>query len=84
MSVLRHIFSYLLEKFCGKHEVVKGLVRGVVYLRHIAYPLSVTLVYEYDVLSYTEHGVHVVGVYDCRDIVFVGYIAEQFINQNRC
>ena len=79
-----HIFAYFLEEPCGEYEIVEGFVGCVVDLAHVADPLAVALVDEYDILADAEDTVHVVGVYDGGYIIFVGDVAEEFVDKDGC
>ncbi len=83
MLVAEDVAFDFLEEVVGKDELVEGLVGGVVYLVHVAHPFAVALVDEHDVLADAEHRVHVVGVDDGGDVVFVGDVAEQFVDHDR-
>ena len=50
---------------------------------HIANPFAVALVDEYNVFTDAKHRVHVVGVDDGGDSVFVGDVVEKFVDKNR-
>lgn len=41
-----------------------------------------SFVYEYNVFTDAKNGVHVVGVDDGGDIVFMRNVAQEFVNQN--
>ena len=73
-----------LEKIIGKDKFVESLVGRLIDLVHVTDPLAVAFIDEDDVLTYTEHRVHVVGVDDGGYVVFVGNIAQEFINEDGC
>ena len=78
------IYPHLPEQVCGKYEISESLVVRTVYLRHVADPFFVTFVEENDVFAYAEHGIHVVRVDYGGYAIFMGYVAEQFVNDYGC
>ena len=83
-TIVGYIAPHLLKQLRGKDKVIEGGIVSVVDLVHIAHPLAVTFVDEYDILTDAEHRVHVVSVDYGGDIVFVSDVAEEFVNHNRC
>lgn len=83
MTLGNDVVLYLLEKACGEHEIIEGLVCGREDALFVADPFTITLVDENDVLSDSQHGVHIVGVDDCGYTVFVGDVVEKLIDENR-
>lgn len=82
VSVVDDVVLDVLEKFGGEDKIIERFVSGVVDFLFVAHPFPVALVDEDDVFTDTEHGIHVVSVDYSGHSVFVGYVAEQFINQN--
>ena len=82
MGVVDDVVLDVLEKFGGEDKIIERFVSGVVDFLFVANPFPVALVDEDDVFTDTEHGIHVVSVDYGGHSVFVGYVAEQFINQN--
>ena len=83
MFVGDDVLFHFLEQIIGKDKFVESFVGGVIYLVHVTDPFAVSFIYECNVLADTEHRVHVVGVYDCGDVIFVCDITEKFVNHNR-
>lgn len=82
VGVVDDIVLDVLEKFGGEDKIIERFVGCVVDFLFVAHPFAVTFVDENDVFTDAEHGIHVVSVDYGGHSVFVGYVAEQFINQN--
>ncbi len=82
VGVTLHISLHLAEEIRGEYEVVKTLAVALINGLVIAGPVAVAFVDEYDMLSYSQHGVHIVRVYHRSDAVFVSDIAKEVVNQN--
>lgn len=41
-----------------------------------------SFIYEHDFLTDTQHGVHVVGVDDRGDSIFMGDVAQKFVDED--
>lgn len=83
VSVMYDVFLDLLEEVGGKHKVAQRLVGRLINDILVPYPFTVALIDKYDILTYTEHRVHVMGVYDRRYAIFMGYVAQQFVDKYR-
>lgn len=66
---------HLFEQFRSEYEIVQSLGFGAEDIAVAAYPVAMSFVYEYYMLAYAEHRVHIVGVYDSRDVELVGNVA---------
>lgn len=84
VCVVDNVFFDFLEQVGGKHEVTQRLVGRFIYKLLIANPLTVTLVDKHDVLAYSKHRVHIMGVDYGSYLIFMRYVAQQFIYKNRC
>ena len=76
----RNAFFHLLQQVAGEDEVGEQLVSGGHDVLASPAPFQVTLVYEYYRLANTHYGVHVVGVDNGGDVVFVGDAMQQFVD----
>lgn len=80
--LLEELFD-LFEELRGKHEIVERLVGASVNCVVVSFPVAVSFIDKHDIFSDSEHGVHVVGVDDGGDVIFMGDVAQQVIDQNR-
>ena len=76
----RNAFFHLLQQVAGEDEVGEQLVSGGHDVLAFPAPFQVALVYEYYRLANTHYGVHVVGVDNRGDVVFVGDAMQQFVD----
>ena len=81
-SLACHVVLHLLEEAGGEDKVVESLVVAGVDLLFRAHPLAIAFVDEDNVLSYSQHGVHVVGVDNGRDVVFLRDVGKQFVDKD--
>lgn len=79
-----NLLACLLEQVAGEDEVNELLVVGVDHLSVCALPTLFTLVDINYVFTDAHHGVHIVGVYYCCDVVLFGNSVEQFIDNEGC
>ena len=82
--MVNHVVLDFLEEVGGKHEVAESLVGCLVYKFLITNPLAMSFINENDVFTDAKHGVHVVGVDDGRYLIFMGDIAQQLVDKDRC
>ena len=83
-TVFDNVFFDFLEEVGGKNKVVERLIVGRKYKVFITGPFAVPFIDEYDIFADAEHRVHIVGIDDGSDIVFVRDIAEQFVYEYGC
>ena len=76
-------FLDFLKEFRGEYKIIERLAFASEYCLVITGPVAMTLVDEYDVLANSEHGVHIVGIDYRGDIVFMGDVAEEFVDKYR-
>ena len=73
---------HLTEDIGSEDEVVETTVVGIHDFLIGALPLGTTFTDEDDFLTNTHHGVHVVGVDDGGDVVFVGDALNEFVDND--
>ena len=84
LTVLVDVILYFAEKLGREYEFIQVTIIRMIYFVIISGPIQFTLIYEYDMLADAEHRVHVVGVDDCSNIIFMSDIGQQFVDHYRC
>jgi hypothetical protein len=82
LAMAHNVFLHLLEKVCRKNKVIESLVCSLEDEFLVADPFTMSLVYENNILAYTQHRVHVMSVDNGCDIVLVSDVAQKFIDEN--
>ena len=72
--------SYLLEERGSKDKILEDFIIGGQHFFLVAFPGQITIVQEGYVVAYLHDGVHIVGIDDGCDVVFLGDVMDQFIN----
>ena len=78
--MFKPVFSYVGKEFGGIDELIEGFVVDVVDLVFVANPPNMSLVDKDDVFTDTHDRIHVVSVDYGGDAVFMGDVAEQFVD----
>jgi len=77
------VFHRLMFKESSKEEI-KNALKTIMRMMYTVYGKEVILlVDEYDVLTYAEHRIHIVGIDYCGDIILMCDVAQQLVNQYR-
>ena len=72
----------LTEDVGGEDEILKGFVGGIHDLLVGALPLGTSVADESDVLANSHDGIHVVGVDNGCDLVFVRDTLDEFVDDD--
>ena len=80
LTLRNEVAFHVLKQGGGEDEIIQVLVVACGDFLACAFPCFATFVDEDDVLTYTQHRVHVVGVDDSSHALFVGDVAEQLID----
>lgn len=79
---LYDIVLHLLEQAGCEDEIVEGFVGCCEDAFFIANPFTMALVDKDDVLADTQHGVHIVGINNGCNAVFLSDIVEEFVDED--
>ena len=77
-------FAQTLQKRRGKNEGLQIFIFAGQYLILGAAPFESTFVQEANIVANFHHRVHVVGIYDCGDVVFLGDGADELVDEDGC
>ena len=83
LAVGDNIIFHLLEQAGGEYEIIERFISCGEDALFVTYPFSVALVNEDDVFTDTEYRVHIVSVDDGGDVVFVGDIMKELVDEYR-